>query len=229
MNVYDVIDKIDNRIEQLENARYPYIQCEDTKLFFKPFSSHTDINIFQDIENNFQIKYYSHNSEYRDFKHNKVDDVLKDAEFLCEDIMDYCSYLENNQIIKEVVLKFSYEKNNDFLNDDLFNNLIDKYIYNKLSLKYENFIIKNKIFQKNSIVKLYQIEIEVENKIFYEYFLFYNAFCIDFTLNSYCNSTMSRIISEMLMSCSFSESYSDDSYLGISKEELDIAFEINEK
>lgn len=95
-------------------------------------------------------------------------------------------------------------------------------------LKYKNFNIKNKTTTKNSNVKLYQLEIEVENRIFFEYFLVYNVFCINVSLNSYCNLIMNKIISKTLLSCSFSKVISDDTlYLGIRNDELDIAFEVD--
>ena len=222
--INDLRNKLNNAIKDLENKQ-PYIKYENVKLFFKAFSPSVDV--LQNHENCFKFRYHSHNVKQLDFEYDETD-IHKRIDLLCNDIDNYIKNVESTQIIKEITLSFSCETNRNFLDEYLLNSLIDDHINDKLVLKYKNFSIKNKTIEKNSNVKLYQLEIEVGNKIFFEYFLFCNVFCINVSLNSYCNLTMNKIISKMLLSCSFSKEISDDTlYLGISNDELDIAFEID--
>lgn len=220
----DSLNGMDGTIKSLE-SKQPYIKCENIKLFFKAFSPMVDI--IQNHENYFKFRYHSCNVKSLDFEYDETD-IHKRIDLLCNDIDNYIKNVESTQIIKEITLSFSYEENTNFLDEYLINSLIDNYINDKLALKYKNFNIKNKTKEKNSNVKLYKLEIEEENKIFFEYFLVCNVFCINFSLNSYCNLTMNKIISKMLLSCSFSKEITDDTlYLDISKDELDVAFEID--
>lgn len=221
--INDLRNKLNNAIKNLENKQ-PYIKYENVNFFFKALSPNVDV--LQNCENCLKFRYYSHNVKQIEFEHDETD-IHKRIDLLCNDIDNYIKNVESTQIIKEITLSFNCEANRNFLDEYLLNSLIDDYINDKLILKYKNFNIKNKTIEKNSNVKLYQLEIEIENNIFYEYFLICNAFCINVSLNRYCNVTMNMIISKMLLSCSFSKEISDDTlYLGISKDELDIAFEI---
>lgn len=217
-------NKTNTANKNLENKQ-PYIDCENVKLFFKLLSPSIDITKPK-YSNYLEFKYYSNNVKLPDFKYDETD-IHKKVDLLCNDINNYLDNVESTQIIKEMTLKFTYEKNRNFLDEYLLNSLIDNYINDKLILKYKNFNIKSKTIEKNSNVKLYQLEIEIGNKIVFEYFLIYNVFSINVALNDYCNLTMNKIISKMLLSCSVSKEISDDTlYLGISKDELDLAFEI---
>lgn len=221
--INDLRNKLNTAIKNLENKQ-PYIKYENVNFFFKALSPNVDV--LQNCENCLKFRYYSHNVKQIEFEHDETD-IHKRIDLLCNDIDNYIKNVESTQIIKEITLSFNCEANRNFLDEYLLNSLIDDYINDKLILKYKNFNIKNKTIEKTSNVKLYQLEIEIENNIFYEYFLICNAFCINVSLNRYCNVTMNMIISKMLLSCSFSKEISDDTlYLGISKDELDIAFEI---
>lgn len=221
--INDLRNKLNTAIKNLENKQ-PYIKYENVNFFFKALSPNVDV--LQNCENCLKFRYYSHNVKQIEFEHDETD-IHKRIDLLCNDIDNYIKNVESTQIIKEITLSFNCEANRNFLDEYLLNSLIDDYINDKLILKYKNFNIKNRTIEKNSNVKLYQLEIEIENNIFYEYFLICNAFCINVSLNRYCNVTMNMIISKMLLSCSFSKEISDDTlYLGISKDELDIAFEI---
>lgn len=218
-------NKLNNAIKNLENKQ-PYIKYKNVNFFFKAFSPNVDV--LQNYENCLRFRYHSHRVKKLDFKYDETN-IHKRIDLLCNDIDNYIKNVESTQIIKEITLSFSCEENSNFLDEYLLNSLIDDYINDKLILKYKNFNIKNKTIEKNSNVKLYQLEIEIENDIFYEYFLICNVFCINISLNNYCNVSMNNIISKMLLSCSFTKEISDDTlYLGISNDELDIAFEIDE-
>lgn len=217
-------NKLNNAIKNLENKQ-PYIKYKNVNFFFKAFSPNVDV--LQIYENCLSFRYHFHRVKKLDFKYDETN-IHKRIDLLCNDIDNYIKNVESTQIIKEITLSFSCEENSNFLDEYLLNSLIDDYINDKLILKYKNFNIKNKTIEKNSNVKLYQLEIEIENDIFYEYFLICNVFCINISLNNYCNVSMNNIISKMLLSCSFTKEISDDTlYLGISNDELDIAFEID--
>lgn len=221
-------NKLNNAINDLQ-IKKPYIKHDNLKLYFKVFSP--SVEIIQNNENCFKLKYYSHNIKSLDYDgYKKIDDIHDRINSLCNDIESYINNVEQTQIIKEFTLSFSCEHNRNFLDDELFNNLIDKYINNKLVSKYKFINVISKNQETNTDCKLYELYLQKDNKNFYEYFLVINSLCINITLNTFCNPTMNSLIKRMLLSCSFSnELGSENLYLGISKEELDLAFEISPK
>ena len=221
-------NKLDNAINSLQ-PKQPYIKYENLKLYFKVFSP--SIDVIQSNENCFQFKYFSKNiKKLESNKYKKINDAHDMVNSLCNDIDSYLKKVEQQQIIKEITFSFNCEHNRNFLDLELCDRLSDKYINDKLISKYEHFNIINKIQETNSGCKLYEQYIEKDNNYFYEYFLMINSLCINMTLNTFCNSTMSNLVRKLLLSCSFSkELVMENLYLGITKEELDLAFEIEEK
>ena len=222
-NVDDLINKIDTAIDKLK-IEQPYIKCDNVKLFFKIFSDKVDV--IQNSDNSFTLKYYSKSYDLPDLSVSKESEH-DSVDLVCNKIDQFLDNVKNTQIVKEISLNFDYEINRNFLDDYLFNDLIDVYINGKLRNKYDNFTIISKSIEKNSDNKLCAIKVEVSKQVFYEYYLICNVFCINLTLNNYCNISMNNIISKMLLSCNFTKELSGNSiYLNISKEELDDAFVI---
>ncbi len=221
-------NKLNKAINDLQ-IKQPYIKHDNLKLYFRIFSP--SVEVIQNNEDCFKLKYYSHNIKSLDYdEYNKIDDIHERINSLCNDIDSYITNVEQTQIIKEFTFSFSCEHNRNFLDNELFNNLIDKYINDKLVSKYKFINVISKNQETNANCKLYELYVQKDNKTFYEYFLIINSLCINITLNTFCNSTMNSLIKRMLLSCSFSKELgSENLYLGASKEELDLAFEIDSK
>ncbi len=221
----ELLNKIDNAIKKLEQEQKIYIEKEGVKLFFKNIKK---VDIIKTQNNTLKLQYHSHDVKEPDYNYGEID-IHTHVKLMCNDMINNIKNIERTVIIKELTLSYNIEINNIFLDENISNNFIEEYINNYLTIKYKNFKIKNKEKIENENTKLYHLEIEEATKTYYEYFLIYNIFFINFTIDNHCNHIMNKVISEMLLSCSLTEEILEENkYLNISKNTLDKAFEIEE-
>lgn len=227
----NLLNKIDNSIKNLENKQ-PYIEHEKVKIYFKIPSPKVDI--IQLSNTQFNLKYHHYNikepnySEYDILDSDCYEEASEKAHDLMDSIMDYINLVEKTQVIKTIDLDFDITINRNFVDEYLLNSLADTYIANILNNKYKSYVVSSKSIENNDISKLFVLELTIDGIKIIEYFLIINVFCINLSINKYCNLEMKNMLAKMLLTASFSRRLKEDIYLNFSSSELALAFEIED-